>query len=182
MLLYCQNWPPLKFLTGIEFLCTIAFNFIRDRKFENSNVVSFMKSILDNFYNFQQASSQFTNALHNLPFIETSSNSKLVAPCTLYDPENELLKELFYNDQDKFPGSEFHPYLDILRKCGLQSSVSATDILQIVTAIRKQNIGNGVIVVKGDTYWRASAVLKYIKVHPHLLLENYIMRMVNWNS
>uniref|UniRef100_A0A1X7SM98 Uncharacterized protein n=1 Tax=Amphimedon queenslandica TaxID=400682 RepID=A0A1X7SM98_AMPQE len=141
---------------------------IKSRKFRN--VVPFMLSVLDNFSS-PRYKHQISGALRDLPFIKTNLLGAFKAPCNLFDPENEFLVNLFIGD-DKFPGAEFKPYLPILRECGLKSSVSASEIYQIVSSICLQSIaGNGIAKTSNMLYSKAMAVLRYLSSFPYLLRQ-----------
>ena len=159
------------FMTETEYLLNVAFKQIKYRQFANSNVVPFMKSVLDNFYSseYRQSSHRLKADMEDLPFVEVSFSTQLEAPCNLFDPDVLILKQLFLGEC-KFPASSFSSELGILRQCGLKVSVDAKEIFQIISTIRVtlrryQNI----VVADENKYLRSIAVLKYLSDNPSLL-------------
>ena len=112
-----------------EYLQKVAFQQICNRQFRNSSIAAFMRSVLDNFYTpqYRQATDQLTSAMSSLPFVEVLNSSTLDSPQNLFDPEIEILCQL-YNGERNFPASSFDFNLPILRQCGLKSSVNANEI------------------------------------------------------
>ena len=155
------------FMSEMEYLRQFAFQQIRRQQFERNNIVPFMKSVLENCIN-PHTMQQLTSALKDLPFINISM-FKFEAPCNLFDPEIKILKALFVGEP-KFPGEDFASYLPILRKCGLKSSVSPREILEIVTAFRHFS-SQSVLVRNKIKHLKAVAVFKYLFSHPQLLNE-----------
>ena len=155
------------FMSEMEYLQKVAFQQIRSKKFERNNIVPFMKNVLENCIN-PRTMQQLTSALKDLPFINITM-FKFEAPCNLFDPEKKILKALFVGEP-KFPGEDFVSYLPILRQCGLKSSVSAGEILEIVTAFRLFS-NQSVVVSDKKKYLKAVAVMIYLFSHPQLLNE-----------
>ncbi|XP_019853193.1 PREDICTED: sacsin-like [Amphimedon queenslandica] len=153
-----------------EYLQKIAFQQIRNRQFSNSSIVPFMISVLDNFYTpqYRQIAQQLTSAMSSLPFVEVSNSSILDAPQNLFDPESEILCQL-YNGESKFPASNFYPYLSILRKCDLKTSVNANEIFQILLSLRSSARFSNSYNVGQIKYSRVVSVLKYLSDNPVLL-------------
>ena len=166
-------------MNEIDFLLSISFNQIRNRQFSSSNIVPFMKSILDSYDMMRRKypSSLFEklkNAVSTLPFIPVSSSKILQAPCNLFDPQDVMLKQLF-KDQPVFPESQFSSYLYALRQCGLKSitSVTGTDILQIITSVQVYSKTN--IATSNDVNnSRVVALFCYLKKYPNVLNERVI--------
>ena len=157
-----------------EYLQKVAFQQIRNRQFSNSNIVPFMISVLDNFYSpqYRQSANQLTFAMSSLPFVEVSNSSTLDTPQNLFDPEIEILLQL-YNGENKFPSSSFHSYLPILRQCGLKSSVNGNEIFQILSSLRSRAHYSTSSNVGQVKFSRILSVLKYLSDNPHLF-NNYI--------
>ena len=167
------------FMTETEYLLKVAFRQIAEGQFNNSNIVPFMKSVLDNIHYYRHMAPHLTEAMKDLPFIEVLSSSILEAPFKLFDPDIPVLKELFLGE-GKFPASSFQPHLSILRECGLKSSVSASEIFQIVTSLQ-QNLSKSqrrqsIITVDQNKYLRAVAVLKYLSANQKLFNINISKR------
>ena len=152
------------FMTEIEYLLNVAFKQIKNRQFANSNVVPFMKSVLDNFYSseYRQSSHRLKADMEDLPFVEVSFSKLLEAPCNLFDPDVLILKQLFLGEC-KFPASSLSSELGILRQCGLKVSVDAKEIFQIMSSVRVTvRRQKKMVAVDENRYLRLVAVLKYL--------------------
>ena len=153
-----------------EYLQKIAFQQIHTRQFINSSIVPFMISVLDNFYSpqYRQSANQLTSAMSSLPFVEVSNSSTLDTPQNLFDPEIEILRQL-YNGENKFPATSFNSYLPILRQCGLKSSVNADEIFQILSSLRSRaSYYSTSCNVDEIKYLRIVSVLKYLSDNSNL--------------
>ena len=93
-----------------------------------------------------------------MEFVEVESNI-LQAPCKLYDPREECLKQLFDGETERFPQGLFREeeFLVTLKKLGMKSlsSVTANDIVQITENL--SNFREDVRIRKTD------AVLKILE-------------------
>ena len=161
------------FMSETDYLQRVAFVQIKNRKFKSSHVVPLMQSVLDNFYSpmYKQVAQQLTSAMQTLPFVRVSSTNILEAPCKLFDPENEMLNELFFGE-NKFPASNFRSYLPILRQCGLRSSVTSSEILHIIQLNQAAVVINHIKVnIDHVKYCKIVAALKYLFKHSTLLYE-----------
>ena len=160
----------VQFMSEIDYFEKILFSQIRKDP-EDLNTLHLMLSILNQFELLRRANSshrfqQFVDAISNLPFIEASSYN-FQAPQDLFDPEIKLIKEL-YRGQVKFPNSNYKSYLPILRQCGLKTSITATDLLEVIKSI--QQISSQHIVCSNETNFRRSiAVLQYLIDNPSTL-------------
>ncbi|XP_019859112.1 PREDICTED: sacsin-like [Amphimedon queenslandica] len=158
-------------MTETEYLLNVAFKQIRNRQFASSNIVPFMKSVLDNFYSseYRQASHRLIAEMKDLRFVEVLLPTQLEAPCNLFDPDVLILKQLFLGEC-KFPASSDWSHLGILRQCGLKASVDARELFQIISTVRVtlrryQNI----VFADENRYLRLKAALKYLLDNPSLL-------------
>ena len=160
----------VQFMSEIDYFEKILFPQIRKDP-EDLNTLHLMLSILNQFELLRRANSshrfqQFVHALSNLPFIEVSSYN-FQPPQNLFDPEIKLIKEL-YRGEVKFPNSNYKSYLPILRQCGLKTSITATDLLEVIKSI--QQISSQHIVCSNETnFRRAIAVLQYLIDNPSTL-------------
>ena len=169
------------FMQEIEYIQKVALPQIKSNLFDSRNIVPFMKTILEKFNNFQyrQVHKELQMAIKELPFVEVStftlSNNDLLmtdsnvvdSPCNLYDPENELLREIFLGEY-KFPASGFKQHLPVLKQCGLNLSVSANILLQVVSSIQI-NKYQSIASTNSVKFCRANAVLKYLSQNFDLL-------------
>ena len=168
----------IRFMNEVEYLLQISFNQIQKREFNSSNVVPFMRSILDSFdrmrRKYPSLFEQFKNAISTLSFIPVSSSIILKAPCNLFDPQDAMLKQLFSNEP-VFPGPEFSSYFYTLRQCGLKSitSITGTDILQIITSVHVYS-ETGIATSNDVSISRIKAVFSYLSKYPNVLNERVI--------
>ena len=162
------------FMPETEYLQKVAFQQIHDRQFSKSSIAPFMISVLDNFYTpqYRQVAQQLTSAMSSLPFVEISNSVTLDSPQNLFDPEIEILCQL-YNSESKFPAPSFHSYLPTLRQCGLKSSVSADEIFQILSSLRSSARHSNSYNADQIQYSRVVSVLQYLSNNSHLF-NDYI--------
>ena len=169
----------VQFMNEMEYLLSVSFYLIRCRWFSSCYVVSIIKYVLDNFDNMKSRYPSsifdlFKYAIATLPFIPVSSSTALQAPCNLFDPHDELLKQLF-KSQPVFPGPDFSSYLYTLQQCGLKdiTSITGTDILQIITSIQVYS-GTGLAISSEINISRVVAVFCYLNKYPNVLNEKVI--------
>ena len=158
----------VQFISELDYFEKILFVSVRS----NPKVYGkLLLSILNQFELLRHNNSshrfqQFVHALSNLPFIEDSSYN-FQAPQNLFDPNIKLMKEL-YRGQVKFPNSNYKSYLPILRQCGLKTSITANDLLEVIKSI--QQISSQHIVCSNETnFKRSKAVLQYLIDNPSTL-------------
>ena len=131
----------------------------------------FMKGVLENYSEIcsRETSHSIINlnsTVAKLSFIPTSRNG-INKPENLFSPLDSKLKEL-YQGELVFPVDPFtsRKCVHALQQCGLKTTVSSQDIVNIITAISYPP-SNQPIVAEHTKYVRAKAVLDYIR---------------NWNS
>ena len=112
-----------------------------------------------------------TLSVSELPFLPTLSNYRK-APDKLFDPSDKRLQDLFQGE-DVFPLSPFNEkkYIRLLRECGLQTEVSAQQLLSILESVspKKSSLP---LKVSEQTFSRVVAVMDYISSHPTLLSDS----------
>ena len=149
----------------LQFILNTLFPMVSSGLYPDTQIDSLMIEVLKCVQvlksQFQCQQSDLINSIGRLSFIKTS-NGKRKAPKELFDPSSVELKEL-YRDEPVFPIAPFDgiEYIHCLRECGLQSSVSARQVILIIESI---------CVIKNETptsvdhtkFTRAKAVLKYL--------------------
>ena len=147
------------------------FPMITDNCVESSKIDVLMKEIVQLLPVLKiQSGAGIPVSLSKLPFLP-SSLGKRKAPIDLFDPTSKELKDLF-KGQDAFPLSPFDEWELVanLRGCGLQTSVNAQRLLDILTTVNGRNTDIPVKATEQE-FSRMEAVLNYMSSHLSLLKE-----------
>ena len=179
-----QNNETLKLQSDVQFMSEIDYfeKILSVSVRSNPKFYSkLMLNILNQFELLRRTNSshrfqQFVHTLSNLPFIEVLSYN-FQAPQNLFDPEIKLIKEL-YRGEVKFPNSNCRSYLPILRQCGLKTSITATDLLEIVQSIQ-HNSSQHIVCSNKTNFKRAIAVLQYLIDNSLILYHNVSQVLYN---
>ena len=150
--------------TTVDILVQSLFPMIENWSLERNDAVNIMKEVLDKFnaitsrIGFQQVQA-LEQAIARLPFVPVSAR-ELKPPNTLYSPQDSELRGLFC-EEPVFPESPFSDvkYIKILNKCGLKTSASQEDIVDIICSIGCE-IQSYPVEVDRVKLTRARAVLK----------------------
>ena len=149
----CVFSPSDKDLIKDVLLCMVAEKAVVDKE-----LTVLMQHVLTYVFNIDE----YAAHIRTLPFIQVNSSCELKSPCELYDPSNPDMRKLFFQ-QPVFPLPPFdqHPYVAKLARCGLKSTVTPKEVLEIVKTISlpasylPQPADEGTII-------RACAVLSHI--------------------
>ena len=140
---------------------------------------SFMKEVLENYSEIcSRETPHWINNLNstiaNISFIPTSRNT-INKPESLFSPLDSKLKEL-YQGELVFPVDPFTSTkcVHALKQCGLKTTVSPQEIVDIITAI-SYSLSNQPILVEHTKYVRAKAVLDYIRTWNSQKLDEYVV-------
>ena len=172
-------------MNGIEFLENVVFPKINCNQFPDGNLTDFMKSVLDSLYlflqKFPQSRTSFIKAISTLPFVTVDSGERK-SPSTLFDPQDQLLSQL-YLDEPVFPKDEYQLYIVHLRQCGLRTSVTATDIYDIICTIQPYP-NSSTVPVKCSlvSYSRMVALLKVLNTYPNLINQSVKVQVGYWGN
>ncbi|ELT96105.1 hypothetical protein CAPTEDRAFT_195081 [Capitella teleta] len=157
----------VKELTVAELLMEHIFPDIENMTYENEDVEKLMIYVLKQFHSFQSQGEQFKATLRVLPFLPRKD--MLLTPDRFYDPDNELLQEMFF-DEDNFPsGSYAEPSIvAILGEIGLRGvhDVEPEDLLEsacCITDLINNESDQKAVISKAD------AIMNYLVKHPHIL-------------
>ena len=117
---------------------------------------------------FRDCSNRFTSALRELPFLNGWQKKR---PRELFDPQHEVSK--LFQGEAKFPIAPFdsRSHLQVLRLCGLRTSVTAQELVNIIVEIAaagQQRVSTSAVKIA-----RAKAVLKYIENNMLNQLDTY---------
>ncbi|CAG8530439.1 10732_t:CDS:10 [Racocetra fulgida] len=91
-------------------------------------------------------------------------NYVLRKPCGLYDPENKVISELFFDDESVFPAGIFstdfsYRYLPLLKELGIKSRLSPSDVVQRIAVFTKRREVDGLMEL---TYQKSIKLFQYI--------------------
>ena len=136
-----------------------------------------MVEILNYFLSLRKESSEsrdLQDRLKDLKFLQSNASSDRKSPKQLYDISDKELKALF-KGEPVFPKPPFTDpyYLQALCKCGLRQSVTAQEIVNIITSISSG-------FTTPNKISRAKAVLHYLSKQPHILGEK--VSCIGWSS
>ena len=97
-----------------------------------------MTRVLDLYPTLANRNYSITTSLQNLYFVKVGNGTRL-RPCDLYDPSNSTIA-LIFTGQAVFPCSPYNStkYINILRSCGLQSSIDPRTILNLIYSLSQQ--------------------------------------------
>ena len=148
--------------TDKNFLYQYIFPFITSKMIPDQYVDPIMNEILRIGASFAMSDRTFQSSLSQLAFVRTASGYRQ-APNVLFDPSNTTLAEL-YKGESVFPMEPYNSsqWLYFLRQfCGLRTSVTPSEILSIISAI-KQPARSYPRQVSQTHISRAKAVLRYV--------------------
>ena len=149
----------------LQFILNILFPMVSNGLYPDAQIDSLMVEVLKcvpvlKSHN-QHQQNDLINSIGNLCFIKTSNGSRK-APKELFDPSSTELKDL-YRDEPVFPIAPFNDieYNLCLRECGLQSSVSAQQVILIIESICVMKT-EAPTRVNHTKFTRAKAIFKYL--------------------
>ena len=152
--------------TTSDLLINFIFPQIQSGNMSGPCMQNLMQEVLENFNNItSRATSQTTKQLKSLiarlPFLPVSRGG-LKKPECLFSPSELRLKAL-YQDEPVFPVAPFssRKCLTVLSTCGLKTTASPQDIVEVIKAISSP-ASDQPQVVNTTRYSRAKAVLDYI--------------------
>ena len=172
-------------MNGIEFLQNVVFPKINCNQFPDGNLTDFMKSVLDSLYLFLQkfprSRTSFTKAISTLPFVTVDSGERK-SPSTLFDPQDQLLLQL-YLGEPLFPKDEYQSYIFHLRQCGLRTTVTATDIYDIICTIQPYpNSSTVPVKCSPVSYSRMVALIRVLNTYPNLINQSVKVQVGYWGN
>ncbi len=155
-LLQCLNIP---FVSDVSLLTKFVFPLIRNHCVSGELIDKLMPEVLDSFQIIYK-DREFVNELKTLAFVKTSNGRK--RPSELYTTINSDILAL-YEREDVFPRAPYNTRerLFTLQTCGLHTTVSAQQILNIVDSI-SCCYSPCPLQVDSVKLSRAKAVLRYI--------------------
>ena len=118
-----------------------------------------MTRVLAMYPTLRYKSSIITNEIQNLQFVKVAAGGRK-RPSELYDPSNDLINQIFF-EEGVFPCHPYNKYIENLSLCGLRSSVSPQEILDVIYSISLPANSHPQEVNK-TKLTRTKAVMKYI--------------------
>ena len=167
-----SNYHQLKLLQGLQvtfptdtrLLLDHIFPLIQGHSFPNHLVDGLMTEVIDMFQILKAKDNSLATTIQILPFLPTVSGGRK-SPKDLFDPSKDNVIAL-YNGEDVFPLAPFNTpqRLQVLRYCGLQTSVSPQQVLDIISSISAASSSHPQRV-SSTRFSRAKAVLEYISTN-----------------
>ena len=152
--------------TTSDLLINYIFPQIQSGNMSGPCMQNLMQEVLENFNNItsratSQKTMQLKSLIARLPFLPVSRGS-LKKPECLFSP-SELRLRALYQDEPVFPVAPFssRKCLTVLSTCGLKTTASPQDIVEVIKAISSP-ASDQPQVVNTTRYSRAKAVLDYI--------------------
>ena len=133
-----QHYVNVASISDVDLLVNYIFPQISMSSFPSQLINPLMKEVLDLFNVFQLKNTAFATRVQSLPFLDTGLGYHgRVCPENTFDPSVRILAEL-YKGKKVFPLEPFNgpKYLQILRQCGLHTTVTPQEVLNIVNEIR----------------------------------------------
>ena len=150
--LFIQAQNDVNFLTGY------IFPYIQNGTITGDDVDKIMTRVLDAYQSLQFKNYGITNYIQQLRFVKIASGLRK-CPNELYDP-NDVTSQI-YLGEDVFPRAPYDKYLNILRSCGMKTSVSPQEVLDVIYSISTGSSSHPQ-QVNSTKLNRAKAILKYI--------------------
>ena len=135
-----------------------------------------MTRVLDLYPTLANRNYSITTSLQNLYFVKVGNGTRL-RPCDLYDPSNSTIA-LIFTGQAVFPCSPYNStkYINILKSCGLQSSIDPQTILNLIFTISQQK-SYSPVHVDNTELTRIRAIMQYVSKKSFIAPNNYT---VDW--
>ena len=161
---YYQNELLKKFSiqapNDVDFLTGYIFPYIQNGTITGDDIDKIMTRVLDAYQSLQFKNYSITNSIQQLRFVKIASGHRK-CPNELYDP-NDVTSQI-YLGEDVFPCAPYNSskYLNVLRCCGMKTSVSPQEVLDVIYGISMGSSSHPQ-QVNSTKLNRAKAILKYI--------------------
>ena len=143
---------------NIDFLVNHIFpNLLKLRK----QIDPIMTQVLDLYYSlaYRDINSRIMSSIKDLQFVKVKDGTRK-KPSELYDPSNSLITSIF-EGECVFPCSPYDDYLDILKSCGLKTSIKPQILLDLIYSLSLPKSSEPQLL-DGDKLSRMTAVIEYI--------------------
>ena len=140
----------------VNFLQSYIFPYIQNGYINESCVDTLMTQVLERFHHVMHGIT-----IQNLKFVKVASGARK-CPSKLFDPSNSVISQIF-NGEDVFPCAPYNTtkYINVLKLCGLQTSIGAQKILDVIFSVSLQSSLDP-LQVDQNRLIRAKAILNYI--------------------
>ena len=140
----------------VTFLQSYIFPYIQNGSINESCVDALMTQVLERFHYLRHGIT-----IQNLEFVKVSSGVRK-CPSELFDPSNSVISQIFIGE-DVFPCAPYNTtkYINVLKLCGLRTSIDLQKILDVIFRISLQTSLNP-LQVDQNRLIRAKAILNYI--------------------
>ena len=133
-------WVPTK----LQLIVHVILLAVENKQLSRDHILKVTSTLLDpiEYYSLTNASGGQTlaNKLRSLKYLPTSQNSDLFSPCEVYDPMDDVVKELF-EGQNVFPIAPFSSvHFPVLKQLGMKdcNTLSPSDIIRVTNSICNQ--------------------------------------------
>ena len=158
----------VKQLTVVQLLTRVIFPDVEAAFYEGSDVEKLMLYVLRHYHTFRDQDRDLPDILTNLPFLP--KRDMLLTPNRFYDPDNELLQNMFFGENNFPDGAYSDPSIVvILREIGLRGpdAIEPEDLLEAAYRVEE-------MVAAGDTPYerlseKSDAILEYFQRHEDAL-------------
>ena len=142
----------------VDFVTSYIFPYIQNGTITGDDIDKIMTRVLEAYQSLQFKNYSITNSIQQLRFVKIASGHRK-CPNELYDP-NDVTSQI-YLGEDVFPRAPYDKYLNVLRSCGMKTSVSPQEVLDVIYSI---STGSSTYPqqVNSTKLNRAKAILKYI--------------------
>ena len=117
-----------------------------------------MTKVLDSLA-YRDINRRIVSSIKDLQFVMVKDGIRK-KPSDLYDPRNSLFTSIF-EGECVFPGSSYDNYLDILKSCGLKTSIQPQTLLDLIYSLSLPKSSEPQ-PVDGNKLSRMKAVIEYI--------------------
>ena len=153
--------------TSVDFLINSVFPLIRNGSIAKSPTKRLMKEVLENIHTITSGAKYhqkqtLNDVISELLFVPVSDGS-IKSPKSLFNPSDPELQSLF-KGKSVFPIEPFvsEKCITILKSCGLRTTVSPKEIIDIIQEICCTSTSSMPQPVDVERYTRAKAVIEYI--------------------
>ena len=173
--------PKISFsFTKAQLILYVMLPAIESQQLSRDDITEFTSIILKpteyySLVNPSEGDNLLYSKLQSLKFLPTNKHSSLLSPSQVYDPDDDVVGELF-KGHEVYPTEPFvKTHFAVLRELGMKSldDLSSSDIVEIVKIISKGFASN----VKAETR-RANKLLEFLSsINGSTLLSTYHNKM-----
>lgn len=167
---HLANLLGIRQLTVVQLLTRVIFPDVEGAYYNEKDVEKLMLFVLRHFHAFRDQDPTLPEILIALPFLP--KKSMFLTPNRFYDPDNELLQNIFYGEKN-FPGGAYadSSIVVILREIGLKGpdAVEPEDLLE--AALQLQEMAAHKSMPHDRLAEKSDAILEYLQRNAKALQE-----------